>query len=275
MKYMLLSGIKKLTKYKFLINLDKRQRFALQTVFLTIGLLVTQLIWDDYRFFIVGILSVSSYILSVYSLKEDIKGIDWLILFILPVLFTASVSLFYYLLPARWIIRLIVGGMFSIGIYACLLVENIYNVAAERSIQLLRAAQSIGLMITLIVVFLSVSIIFSTRSISLFNMIEIIPLVFILSLQSIWAVNLEERITFELILYSVVVALSIGELAFALSFWPIQISTAALLITATYYSLVGIIQQHMMGRLFRNTIKEYIFAIIFTILIAFISTNWG
>lgn len=275
MKKILLGGIKKITRYKFLTNLDKRQRFALQTVFLTIGLLVTQLIWDDYRFLIVGILSVLSYVLSVYSLKEDIKGIEWLILFILPVLFTASVSLFYYLLPARWIIRLVVGSMFAIGIYACLLVENIYNVAAQRSIQLLRAAQSIGLMITLIVVFLSVTIIFSTRSISLINMIEIIPLVFILSLQSLWSVNLVEKITFELILYSAVVALSIGELAFALSFWPIQVSTAALLMTATYYSLVGIIQQHIMGRLFRNTISEYIFAIVFTIFIALISTNWG
>ncbi len=275
MKFLHLVGFKKITKYKFLTNLDKRQRFALQTVLLTIGLLVTQLIWDDYRFLVVGILSVLSYVLSVYSLKEDIKGIDWLILFILPVLFTASVSLFYYLLPARWIIRLVVGSMFAIGIYACLLVENICNVAAERSIQLLRAAQSIGLMITLIVVFLSVTIIFSTRSISLINMIGIAPLVFILSLQSIWSVNLVERITSELILYSAVIALSIGELAFALSFWPIQVSTAALLITATYYTLVGIVQQHIMGRLFRNTIREYIFAIVFTFIIAFISTRWG
>ncbi len=268
-------GMKSISKVRLLAGLDKRQRFALQTIVLTSGLLVTQLIWEDYRFLIIGILSILSYILSIYSLKEDIQGIEWLLLFILPVLFTASVSLFYFLLPARWIIRLFVGSMFAVGIYACLLVENIYNVAAERSIQLLRAAQSIGLMITLIVIFFSSTLVLSTRSTSLVNMSVLIPLVCLLSLQSIWSVNLVERLSSQMVLYSIVIALVIGELVFALSFWPIQIATAALLVTASYYTLVGIVQLYFMGRLFKNTIKEYIIAASFTFFIVYISTHWG
>ena len=61
----------------------------------------------------------------------------------LPTLFTAAVGLFYFLLPVRWLTRLPVVILYSIGIYALLLTENIYNVAAERTIALFRAAHSL------------------------------------------------------------------------------------------------------------------------------------
>jgi hypothetical protein len=260
---------------QFVLILDKRQKFALQTVILTAGILMTQLIWEDYRFFMVGILSVFSYLLTVWSLTEDINGIEWLLLFILPVAFTASVSLFYFLLPSRWITRVTVTTIFAIGTYATLLVENIYNVAVERSIQLLRAAQSIGLLITLVVVFLIVNIVFSTRLYFWANSLILIPFIFILRLQSIWSIRLETKLSKEILIYSLMISLCIGEIVFALSFWPIQVATASLLIAASYYSLVGMIQLHLAGRFFKNTIREYILAFIFTFIVAFLTTSWG
>jgi len=262
-----------MTSYPFL--LDKRQRFAVQSIILTAGLLVTQLIWQDYRFIMVGILSVLTYILTIWSLSYDIKGIEWILLFILPVCFTAAVSLFYFLLPSRWFTRLVTGSFFAIGTYAILLVENIYNVAAERSIQLLRAAQSVGLLITLAVIFLASSIVFSIRVLFWQNLLFLAPIAFILTIHALWSINLEDHITERLILYSGIVSLGVGELAFVLSFWPIQISTAALFITASFYAAVGIIQQHLLERLFRNTIREYIIAFIFTLAIAILTTKWG
>lgn len=262
-------------KLQFLINLDKRQRFALQTIILTFGLLVTQLIWEDYRFIVVVILSIMSYFLTAWSLSEDIKGIEWILLYILPVSLTLSFSLFYFLLPGRWISRLFIIFVFAIGTYATLLAENIYNVAAARSIQLLRVAQSVGLLITLVVVFLSVSIIFSIRGSFLMNMFLLTPVVFVLGLQSLWSVKLEARLSREVIIYAAVVALGIGEMVAALSFWPIQIATISLFTSALFYTLIGIIQQHFLGRLFKNIIKEYIFAFIFTFLVAVLITSWG
>lgn len=259
----------------FLLSLDKRQRFALQTIILTFGLLITQLIWEDYRFGMVVILSIISYFLTAWSLSEDIKGAEWLLLFILPVFFTAAVSLFYFLLPGRWITRLLTTVVFAVGTYATLLAENIYNVAAARSIQLLRVAQSVGLLITLVVIFLLVSIIFSTRSSFLVNMLFLTPLVFILSLQSIWSVKLTPTISREIVIYAFVISISIGEMAVVLSFWPIQIATVSLFITAGFYTLVGIVQQHLLEKLFANTIREYILAFIFTFVLSFLITSWG
>ncbi|MBI2616809.1 hypothetical protein HYW55_01590 [Candidatus Gottesmanbacteria bacterium] len=260
---------------RFYLHLDKTQRFAIQTVFLTAGILLTQLIWDDYRFLMVGILAVCAYALTIWSLSEDIKGIEWLMLFILPVLFTFSVSLFYFLLPARWIIRLSTTTIFAIGTYAILKAVNIYNVAVNRSIPLLRVAQTSGLLITLVVVFLVSNIVLSLKMPFWANSIVVFPLIFLLSLQSFWSITLENHISRNLLMNSLLVAVIVGEESIALSFWPLQLSTASLFFAATYYAVTGIIQQHLQGRLFRNTIREYIFAFIIAFALLLLTSSWG
>ena len=260
---------------KILFFLEKRERFAFQTVVLTGGVLITQLIWQDVRFPMVFFLSFLSYILTAWSLREDIEGKEWLLLFILPVFFTASLSLFYFLLPPRMIIRLTTSIIFAVGTYAILLIENIYNVAAERSIQLLRAAQSIGLLLTLTVIFLTANIIYSLRLGFMANAIILAVISFFLSLQSLWSVKVENRLSPRLITHACVIAACIGELSLALSFWPIENASYSLLIAAAYYSLVGIIQQYLNERLFFNIVREYILVFLFTFTLTFITTRWG
>lgn len=257
------------------IVFDKRQRFAIQTIILTLGLIIAQFIWDDYRFFLVGILAVLTYLLTAWSLGEDIKGNEWFLLFVLPVFLTVSISLFYFLLPGRMIVRLLITVVFAVGMYAVLLIENIYNVAGERSIQLLRAAQSVGLLITLAVVFLLSNIIFSIRVNFFMNFLFLVPLIFFLSLQSLWSARLEQKMNRQLVIYSLVVAGGIGQLGIALSFWPVNLSTAALLISAAYYASVGTVQLFLQEKLFRNTIREYIYAFILTLIVTFLATRWG
>lgn len=274
----LISLMRFLTRFKHgkqLHLLSKRQRFALQTIVLTAGLFATQLIWEEYRFLLVGILAIISYILTAWSLSEDVRGIEWLLLFILPVFFTVSSFLFYFLLPPRWFTRITTALVFSIGTYAILLVENIYNVAAVRSIQLLRAAQSVGLLLTLVVIFLIANIIYSLRLPYLYNMLLFVPTIFILSLQLFWSINLEERVAKNLIIYAGIVSLGIGELAFSLSFWPLPNASYSLLLTASTYVLMGMIQQHLLGRFFRNTVSEYILVFIFTLVLTLLTTKWG
>ena len=256
--------------------LDKRQRFAIQTIVLTVGILLTQLIWEDFRFIMVILLSFATYPLTIWSLTEDIKGTEWLLLFILPVFFTASLSLFYFLLPGRWFTRLTITLIFAIGMYAILLVENIYNVALARSIQLLRAAQSVGLLLTLVVVFLSSNIVYSLRLPFWMNLFVLGLICSVLAMQSLWSVKLEEKLTKPLYIYSfLVVGLGVGELALVLSFWPVPNASYSLLITASYYALVGIVQQYFLGRLFSNNIREYILVFVFSFILTYLTTKWG
>ncbi len=269
----------KFIKLKKIHFLDKQQRFILQTAILTAGLLVAQLIWSDIRFLMVGILAVFSYILTAWSLKEDVVGIKRLLLFILPVFFTASVSLFYFLLPGRWISRLLISSLFALGTYAIVRTENIYNVAAQRSIGLLRVAQTVGLLITLMVVFFSTIVVYSLRISFLLNTIIMLPIIFALALQSLWSIQLEIKFTKQLIFYSSIVSLIIGEAITGLSFWPIfrssGLAVGALFISSMYYCLVGIIQQHLLGRLFVNTIREYIISFLFMLVLLVVTTRWG
>lgn len=255
--------------------IDKRQRFAIQTVILTAGLFITQLIWEEIRFSMVIILSILSYLLTIWSLVEDIQGIKWMMLFILPVFFTASVSLFYFLLPGRWITRVAIMTIFAIGTYATLLIENIYNVAAIRSVPLIRAAHSIGLLLTLIIIFLFSNIIYSLRLPFGQNFLVMFVIIFILSLQSLWSIKLENKFTKQLLIFSFIISLGIGELSSVLSFWPVGNSSFSLLTTSTYYVLIGTLQQYLMDRLFIKNIREYFFVFIFTFVLILLVTNWG
>lgn len=265
-----------LRKFHFL---DKQQRFVIQTVVLTVGLLVAQLIWGDFRFFMILVLSILSYLLTAWSLREDIIGIEWILLFVMPVFFTASVSLFYFLLPGRWISRLIISSIFALGTYAIVRCENIYNVAGERSIQLLKVAQTVGLLISLTIVFFSVVLVYSLRTPFWVNLLVFLPVIFLLSLQSLWTIKLETTFSRHLIVYSVIISLTIGELITVLSFWPIFRSTglsiAALFISSVYYSLTGLTQQYLAGRMFANTTREYVIPFLFMLLLLIISTRWG
>jgi hypothetical protein len=83
-------------------------------------------------------------------LREGIDGIEWLTVLTLPPLYTAGVGLFYFLLPVRWLTRLPVAMAYGLGMYVLLLTENIFSVASIRTIQLLRAAQAVGFLLTLV-----------------------------------------------------------------------------------------------------------------------------
>ncbi len=266
----------RLKKFHFL---DKQQIFVIQTFILTLGLLLTQVIWTDYRFLLVFILASASYVLTAWSLKEDVKGTEWFLLFILPVFFTISVSLFYFLLPERWISRLITIIIFALGTYAIVRTVNIYNVAVERSIQLLRVAQTVGLLISLVIVFFSTIVIYSLRAPFGINFLFMTPIIFVLALQSLWSVKLEAKFTKPLLIYSGIIALVIGEAIGSLSFWPIfrssGLAITALFICSIYYCLIGIVQHFLLGRMFANTVREYIISFIFMLLLLIMTTRWG
>lgn len=255
--------------------LDKRQRFAIQTIVLTTGILFTGFIVTEYRLVLVLLLAFSSYLLTVWALREDIRGSEWILLFLLPVGFTISVSLFYFLLPQRMVVRVTVAAVFAVGTYAILLAENIYNVSVQRSIQLLRAAQSVGFLLTLVVVFLSTNIVYSLRLPFFFNGIIVGLVCLVLSMQSFWTVKLPQQLDKSILIYSLVVAVVTCELALVLSFWPTLPAVYSLLLTSGYYCIVGLVQQYLAQRLFGNMVREYVAVFIFILILTVLATRWG
>ena len=256
------------------MTVSKRQLFVIITVILTIVLVLTQLVSGEFRYPMVALLSLAAYFLSAFGLREDLKGIEWMSVLILPTLFTTATALFYFLLPVRWLTRLPVAALYAVGMYALLLTENIYNVAAIRTIALLRAAHSVGFVLTLVTYFLLTQTLLAFRLWAFPNMLLVGVLGGVFAFQSLWAMELESQVSKRVYLFSLVVAVIQMELAWVLSFWPIRTTLLALFYTTTYYGITGLAQQYLTERLYKRTIIEFMSVMAIVFLIVLFTARW-
>jgi len=86
---------------------------------------------------------------------------------------------------------------------------------------------------------------------------------------------LEEKVSSKVIWFSLLFSLSLGEIAFILSFWPISIALASLFLTSLVYVLLGLAQAYFSDRLFKRTIREYLVVGIAVFVVLLLYTNWG
>ncbi|MBI2612139.1 hypothetical protein HYW54_05370 [Candidatus Gottesmanbacteria bacterium] len=274
MKNKLRRLFRKIGRYN-IFRLEKRERFIIVTGILTLGMMFASSMEAEMRIWSVLILAILTYPLTYWGLKEDIKGVERITLFILPISYILAISLFYFLLPVRWLTRLPTVILFAIGMYAIQLCLNIYNVAANRSIQLLRAAQSVGFLLTLVVMFLATNIILSFRLPFFINFLGMLILSTILFFQFFWSTTLEEKQSGMLVILSLGCGLLLGEFALALSFWPVRTTISALFLTSVFYTIGGWMREALLERLFESVIREYVWIPIVVFILMFFVTQWG
>lgn len=253
---------------------SKRQQFVIITGLLTAVLMTTQLVSLDFRYPMVAVLALLSYLLCAFALREDLKGHEWATLLILPSFFTAAVAVFYFLLPTRWLTRLPIAALYAVGMYALLLTENIYNVAVARTIALLRAAHSVGFLLTLATYFLLLQTILAYRFPGVINALLVGLITYPLTLQILWATNLEPYIGKPVKDLTLVITVVCVELAWIFALWPVRTTLLALFLTTVFYGLVGMGQQYLSDRLYKRTVWEFfgVVAIVFAILL--LTVNW-
>lgn len=252
----------------------KRQQFVAATIVLMFGLVCTQLAPGDFRYPMTVGLSLLAFALSAFVLREDLRKIEWLSLLTLPTLFTAAVALFYFLLPARWLTRVPVVAMYAVGMYALLLTENIYNVAAERTIALLRAAHSVGFLLTLVTYFFFVQTILAFRLPFYLNAPLVGIISFLLAFQSLWAVVLEPIVNRRVWHLTIVTAIVLAELAWVFSFWPTQSTLKVLFLTTSFYGIVEIAQQYLVEKLYKKNVIEFFSLCVIVFVIVLFATHW-
>lgn len=256
------------------ITIGKRQQFVIITLLLTLGLLLTQIVPGELRYPLVVTFSVATYFLTAFGLRDDLRGIEWMTLLTLPTLFTAAVLLFYFLLPVRWLTRLPVAALYAVGMYAVLLTENIYNVAAERSIALLRAARSVGFLLTLVTYFLLVSTILSFRLAAAWTGLAVGVIAFLLAVQAIWAMELEARVSRRVWQISGAIAIVLAQLGWIFGFWPVRQALIALFLTTAMYCTVGMAQSYLEDKLYKKTAIEFGSVAVIVLVILLVATRW-
>lgn len=235
----------------------RRERFVVASILLSLGLLVVQFVNLDYRVWAVVGLGFASYFLSAWALFEDLQPFEWFTVLPFPVLYAISVGFFYFLIPTNIVTRLIVLTIFGVGMYALFLTSNIFSVAKGKSIQLIHAAHAVGLLFTLFTSLLLTNTVYSLRLPFYLNGLAVGFIHFPLVVMSLWSVNLEQKVTKQLLGFSSLLTLILVELAIALSFYPISVWNKALLTMAILYIGLGVLQNYLRGILFSNAIREY------------------
>ncbi|MBI2596460.1 hypothetical protein HYW46_07065 [Candidatus Daviesbacteria bacterium] len=257
------------------MNLTKRHKIITASTLITIGLLSTQFVnifHVSYRLFLP--LGILAYLLSLWALWENMSKLKAVVLMILPVMFTVAVASFYFLLPIRWLTRFPVIILFFLSFYSLLLSQNVFNVAAQRTIPLYRAASTVGFLFTLITAFFLFNVTFALKMPFYINALVVFIISFPLNLQLLWSVEME-KVDTTILVYSLILSCLVGEVALALSFWPVAPTIWSLSLSAIIYVTLGVVTEYMRDRLTRKITWEYIGIGGLVLLFSMLVTSWG
>jgi hypothetical protein len=273
--------------FRPLLHLSKRSQFVITTLFLTFFLLFIFLFGPNFKeqsiiTIILGIVSivVITSLSTLLCLRENLTRGNWIIIILLPVLFTLSCGLFYFILPARWLTRFIILLVFAIGFYAILLAENIYVVSSLRSIKLLHAARTIGFLLSVVTSFGLYYVLFSLQTYMPIIIVSIFVITFLLVLPIIWSVTLKESLRKEDIIHSFVLTLVLTEIGTFINFWPVFSSSVSFVIamsflSGSFYTLVGLSQHWLENKLFKQAMWEYLWVIVILFFVLFFLARWN
>ncbi len=279
------------------LRLSKRQKFFIATVLVVLSLVAIRLgFWPpkiQWRFRAGGY-AIFATLVSLWALHdEDFSGIEWFMLLILPIIFVVGAALTYPLLPVEvpqflfWtldtdtglflaaILRASFLGFLALAYYASLLTENIFNVAALRTIQLFRAAHSTAFFLSLVSILFLHLVVYSFHLPAYLNFLAILILVFPLSLQSVWSINLEPKLSREVIGFSLTVSFVLAQLALVLSFWPVTAFVFTLFQTVAFYELIGVVHYRLTDRLHRTLVNELVLVGVTLLVLTIFSTSWS
>ena len=256
--------------------MSKKLRFLISSIVLSIGFVFIQFLEGKFKFPAISLLVLLTGAFSAWSFYEGLgKNMTWVSL-VLPMLFTLSVGIFWFLLPANMFTRIPIVIFYAIGIYVLSSTMNIYTVSSSlRTIGLLRAARGVGFVLTLITSFLIFDAIFSIKQTIFINASLSFISSFLLLIQGYWSINLEKKLEKNILILSLTSSLIIAELVTLIYFWPVTVVVGSLFLTSGVYLLLGLGQAKLEDRLFPSITREYLTLGLIVLIGMFFATRWG
>lgn len=252
----------------------KRKKFIITSLLLAFGFVSINMYITQNKFIGIGLLSLLSAFLFVWSLRESISLNATLLTLILPVLFTFGVGLFWFLLPTTLYTRIPIFLMYGLGIYGLISTMNIFTVSTTRSIALARAAKGVGFVLTLFTGFLLYDAALSLKSSLIITVLIITLSTFLLFIQGLWQSKLTHNLSRKIIVYSAISAYFISMISAMQYFWPVSVIVGSIFLTVCVYILLGLGQSNLEGRLFKQTVREYLTIGVFVFIAMILFTNW-
>ena len=255
--------------------LTKRQKISISSLILATGLFLLPEFSDTTRpLFIVAII-IASYFLSVWAIYGAFSPFELVSLFALPVILTASFGLYISQFAVATGVRLALAVTYIGLMYTILLSQNIFTVSVERNIPLVRAARTVGYLASLFVSFAFFSLLFGLGLPNLVFSFVAGTVSVLLFAQGLWQIELKGTNPVHLTYFSLFGGLILGEVSWALSFWPLDPPKFGLALAAAFYVVLGILQHYILDNLNVRAIIEYLFVATAVIIILIITTSWG
>ncbi len=255
-------------------SLDKRQKFVAAVIVLSSVLFIAQFQFGASGFIFPIVFSVMTVLFLWWAIRSDLKENFTVNVFILPLLYSLAFGLFYFLIPARLLSRIILTGLYAFGLYSLFLSQNIFIVGSIRTIALLSGARIVSFVVTLVSFFLLTNIVF-TLHISAIPLIAVIFIYsYLLIYQSIWSYTLQKT-SQSVLLWVLALTVCLAEAAVALWFWPSIPTVIALFLTGLFYTTVGLSHVWFERRLFKGVLWEYVWVGVFVFFVLLLFTSWG
>lgn len=263
----------KFNQRKRILLITKRHRFIIGVLVSSFLLFIAEYSLGKSGVALIFGISILTDIFLFWALRRDLKDYFSFQIFFLPFLYTLSFGLFYFLFPARLIVRIIMTLLFSVGLYSIYLSQNIFTVSSIRTIALLSSARTVSFLLTIVSFFFGMNVIFAMHLSAFITF----PLIFLFSLplvlHSIWTYTLERSIRHE-ISWGILLSFCISEVSFLLWFWPSTPTFIALFLTGIFYIIVGLSHVWFEKKLFRGVILEYVWVAIFVFIFLVAFTSW-
>lgn len=257
-----------------ILVINKRQRFLIAILILSSILFFSEHQLGKSGIVVAFVLSILTVVLLLISNYKDIKENFSYSLFILPFFFSLAFGLFFFLVPIRYLTRIIITLLYAIGLYSLFLAQNIFTFASIRTIALLSSARIVSFVVTLLSYLFLTNVVFSLDLPIYVTPFLVFIYSFFLVLHSLWTITLEKSIR-PYLLWSVFLSLCLFEIALVLGFWPSNPTVTALFLTGVFYIIVGTSQVWLERRLFRGVLLGYTWVAVVVLLVLIIFTPWG
>lgn len=264
------------SKFSSKIKLTKRGQFVLGVFVLTLGVFLAEYTKGNVNIIASIFLALLTVGILYAILRKDIYKRSYVFpIFILPFFYTLSFSLFYSLIPSRFLTRLIITIIYAFGAYSLFLTQNIFVISSLRTINLLRSARIVSFVITIFVLFFLFNIVFSLRFPIFITPILVGILAILTSIQFLWSYQETRESSREVYIFSGVISVMMMELSFVISLWPVTAAIYSIFLTGIFYTYAGLSNIWLERRLFKGVLWEYIWVGVLSILFLLIFSKWG
>lgn len=258
-----------------ILSLNKRGKLVFLVLILTLGLFIFEFLGVNGLAFGLFLAVFTDVFLFLILRKDIARFFSYLPVFILPFLYTISFSLFYLLFPSRFFLKIIITIIYAFGLYSLFLTQNILVVSSNKTINLLRSARIVLFIITQIILFFLLNVIFLARFPIYIMPVFVFVAVFILNFQSLWFYRTNKSQVRDVFLYSFFLAFIMSEMSFIITVWPVNSTIYSIFLTGIFYVFSGMSHAWVEGRLFKGVLWEYIWVAFLSLLILFSFSNWG